>query len=126
VAFRFDHIHITAEDPRRSARWWAETFGADILPEVESTSILFVPVMLDGTKITLSTPRPSGTPGPPAPVPHYGLEHIGIRVEDVARTVQVLEEQGFEVYETKQTPQYRIAFVAGPDGICLELMEPLG
>ena len=59
MAYHFDHIHITSKDPRRSAKWWAETFGATILPEVEAAGMLFAPVSLDDVKITFSGPRPS-------------------------------------------------------------------
>ena len=126
MAYGIEHIHIIAEDPRRSARWWAETFGAEILPERKDGSMLFAPVLLGGVKINISTPRPDGDAGPPAPLPHYGLEHLGIRVDDIRRTLRVFEEQGLEIYERKRTPIYEIAFVAGPDGVCLELMQPLG
>ena len=34
--------------------------------------------------------------------------------------------QGLEVYERRESPLFNVAFVAGPDGICLELMEPRG
>ena len=128
MAYHFDHIHITAEDPRRSAEWWAETFGAMILPEVETGSMLFAPVSLDDVKITFSGPRPSATDalGEAAPIPHYGLEHLGLTVDNLEASLAVFRAQDLEVYERKQSPAYKIAFVAAPDGVCLELMEPLG
>jgi len=128
VAYHFDHIHITAKDPRHSAEWWAETLGATILPEVETSSMLFAPVSLDDVKITFSGPRPSahGVLAEPAPIPHYGLEHLGVTVEDLEASLAVFQAQGLEIYERKQSPAYRVAFVAAPDGVCLELMEPLG
>ena len=127
MAFHLDHIHITAKDPRRSARWWADMFGATILPEAEVRSILFAPVSLDGVTINISGPRPSDTgmtADPPA-IPYYGLEHLGIRVDELEATLARFREQGLEIYERRQNPTVRIAFVAAPDGVCLELMEPL-
>ena len=29
-AFKFDHVHIISENPRASAQWYVETFGATI------------------------------------------------------------------------------------------------
>jgi lactoylglutathione lyase len=129
MACRFDHIHIISRDPRRSARWWAETLGAEVLPETEIRGIFFAPVMLDGVKISLSAPRPSAAgrpeqPGAPAPVPHYGLEHLGIRVDDLDAAVARFEAQGLEIYERAESALFKVAFVAAPDGVCLELMEP--
>ena len=127
MAFHFDHIHITSQDPRRGARWWAETFGAALLPEVETGSMLFAPVSLDGVKITFSGPRPGSRvpPAGPAPIPHYGLEHLGVIVEDLEAVLAGFQAQGLRIYERKQSDRYKIAFVGTPDGVCLELMEPL-
>jgi len=124
----FDHMHITSRDPRRSARWWAEMFGAEALPEAEIRGIFFAPVMLDGVKISISGPRPDaaggpGAPGEPAAVPHFGLEHLGIRVDDLEAAVARFEAQGLEIYERAESARYKVAFVAAPDGVCLELME---
>ena len=127
----FDHIHITSRDPRRSARWWAEMFGAEVLPEAEIRGIFFAPVLLNGVKISISGPRPDAAgeprePGEPAPVPHYGLEHLGIRVADLGAAVARFEAQGLEIYEQAESALYKVAFVAAPDGLCLELMEANG
>jgi lactoylglutathione lyase len=124
----FDHIHITSRDPRRSARWWAEMFGAELVPEMEIRGIFFAPVLLDGVRISISGPRPTdegepGAPGDPAGLPHWGLEHLGIRVEDVEAAVARFEAQGLEIYERAESARYKVAFVAAPDGVCLELME---
>jgi catechol 2,3-dioxygenase-like lactoylglutathione lyase family enzyme len=124
----FDHIHITSRDPRRSARWWAEVFDAEVLPEVEIRGIFFAPVLLDGVRISISAPRPKegGEPGVPAPVPHYGLEHLGIRVDDLDAALARFGALGLEIYERAESALFKVAFVAGPDGVCLELMEPRG
>ncbi len=126
-----DHIHITSRDPRRSARWWVDMFGAEALPEAEIRGIFFAPVSLDGVKISISGPRPDeaggpGRPGEPAPVPHYGLEHLGVRVEDLGAAVARFEAQGLAVFERAESALFKVAFVAAPDGVCLELMEPKG
>ena len=128
MAGHFDHIHITSREPRRSARWWVEMFGAEALPEAEIRGIFFAPVMLDGVKISISGPRPTaagepGEPGESAPIPHYGLEHLGIRVADIEDAVARFEAQGLEIYERAESARYKVAFVAAPDGLCLELME---
>lgn len=127
MRYHFDHIHVTSPDPRRGARWWAATFGATVLPEVETGSMLFAPVSLDGVKITFSGPRPGNAQAPadPAPIPHYGLEHLGVTVEDLEAVLAEFRAQGLKIYERKQSDAYKIAFVDTPDGVCLELMEPL-
>ena len=129
AAGQFDHIHITARDPARSAAWWADMFGAEVLPETEIRGIFFAPVLLDGVKISISGPRPGeggapGSPGPSAAVPHWGLEHLGIRVADLEAAMIRFAEQGLAVYERAESAVFKVAFVEAPDGVCLELMEP--
>jgi catechol 2,3-dioxygenase-like lactoylglutathione lyase family enzyme len=125
VAYHLHHIHITAKDPHRSARWWADTFGAIILPEREMRSILFAPVSLDGVTINISGPRvpQGGLVAEDAPIPHYGLEHLGVSVDDLETTLALFQAQGCQIYERHESPAMKIAFVAGPDGICFELLE---
>jgi catechol 2,3-dioxygenase-like lactoylglutathione lyase family enzyme len=131
MAGHFDHIHITSRDSRRSARWWAGMFGAEVLPEAEIRGVFFAPVSLDGVKISISGPRPEAAggpvePGEPAAVPHYGLEHLGIKVDDVEAALARFRAQGLEVYERAELALFKVAFVAAPDGVCLKLMEAKG
>jgi len=120
----FHHVHIKARDPRESARWWAEMFGATILPEMEFGSMLFAPVELDGVRINITSPDPAeGTREAPE-IPHYGLEHFGLVTEDLDALLARFAEQGLEVYERRPgAGGYEIAFVSNPDGVCIELLQ---
>ena len=124
MTHRFHHAHIKSQDPRASARWWADMFGATVLPEVEFRSMLFAPVELNGVRINITSPPPDEVTGDPPPMPHYGLEHIGVLTDDLDRDLARIMEQGFEVFERRAgAGGYEIAFVAAPDGVCLELLQ---
>ena len=80
MAHGLHHIHIKSKDPHASARWWVETFGGTLLPEIEFGTMRFVPVELDGVRLNITNPAPGEEDAiaePPA-IPYYGLEHIGI------------------------------------------------
>ncbi len=122
------HVHIKAKDPSRSAAWWVDMFGAAELPGFELRGAPFAPVGLGGVTLNISRPflaDAARTAEPPA-VPHYGLEHVGIIVADLDATLARFEEQGLPIFERLETARFRIAFASGPDGLLLELMEPLG
>ncbi len=124
MTHRFHHAHIKSQDPRASARWWADMFGATVLPEVEFRSMLFAPVELNGVRINITSPPPDEVTDDPPPIPHYGLEHIGVLTDDLDRDLARIMEQGFEVFERRAgAGGYEIAFVAAPDGVCLELLQ---
>lgn len=124
MTHRFHHAHIKSQDPRTSARWWADMFGATVLPEMEFGSMLFVPVELDGVRINITSPSPEeGTHDPPL-IPYYGLEHIGLLTNDLDADLARFAEQGLEIYERRTgAGGYEIAFVEAPDGVCLELLQ---
>jgi catechol 2,3-dioxygenase-like lactoylglutathione lyase family enzyme len=128
MTHRFHHAHIKSKDPRSSARWWADMFGATILPEVEFGEMLFAPVELDGVRINITLPDPAEGTAEPPHVPFHGLEHLGLVTEDLDADLARFEAQGLEIYERRPgAGGYEIAFVATPDGVCLELLqEPRG
>lgn len=121
------HIHIKVEDPHRSAAWWAEVFGASMLPSFEIGTALFVPVELDGVRINLSRPGPGDAEatGPAPAVPHYGLEHLGITVADLDGILGRFERQGLPIHERRSIEGLEIAFASSPDGVLLELLQPV-
>lgn len=122
----FHHAHIKSTDPRASARWWADMFGATLLPEISFGEMLFAPVEFDGVRINITSPAPGegdridAAPG----IPHYGLEHLGVEVDDLDGLLGRFAEQGLAIYERRPgAGGYEIAFVEAPDGVCLELLE---
>ena len=124
MAHRFHHAHIKSPDPRASARWWADMFGATVLPELEFGSMLFVPVDLGGVQITISRPEPREETRATPALPYYGLEHLGLLTDDLDADLARFEEQGLEIYERRPgAGGLEIAFVATPDGVCLELLQ---
>jgi len=122
------HIHIKAKDPSGSAAWWADMFGAAELPAYELRGAPFAPVEVGGVTLSISGafPTDADRTAPPPTAPHYGLEHIGIIVADLDATLARFEEQGLPVHARREIAGFRIAFATDPDGLLLELMEPLG
>ena len=47
-------------------------------------------------------------------------------MDDLDAAVARFQAQGLEVYERAESALFKVAFVAAPDGVCLELMEPRG
>ena len=128
MAHQFDHGHIKSHDPRKTAQWWADMFGARLLPEFGSGSTLFAPIAIGGVKINISSPSAAEAEqmGQGSAALHYGLEHIGLVTDDLDADLSRLREQGLEIFETRETPAMRIAFVETPDKVRVELIQRLG
>jgi catechol 2,3-dioxygenase-like lactoylglutathione lyase family enzyme len=128
MAHQFHHGHIKSPDPRKTARWWADMFGARLLPEFGSGSTLFAPIEIGGVMINISSPSAAEAEqmGQGSAALHYGLEHLGLQTDDLDADLARLREQGLEVFETRETPEMRIAFVETPDKVRVELIQRLG
>jgi catechol 2,3-dioxygenase-like lactoylglutathione lyase family enzyme len=63
---------------------------------------------------------------PPA-VNAFGLRHIAFEVEDLAGIIDTLHQKGIKLVGEVQTYEnsWKVCYVRGPEGIILELAEPL-
>jgi catechol 2,3-dioxygenase-like lactoylglutathione lyase family enzyme len=125
MAHQFDHGHIKSRDPRKTAQWWADVFGAKLLPEHGSGSTLFAPIEIGGVKINISGVSAADAENMPAgdANAHFGLEHLGLVTDDLDADLARLKEQGLQIFEVRETPAMRIAFVETPEGVRVELMQ---
>jgi len=125
MAHQFEHGHIKSRDPRKTAQWWADVFGAKLLPEFGSGGTLFAPIEIDGIKVNISSPSPAEAEqmGEGNAALHYGLEHIGLLTDDLDADLARLRDQGLEIFEVRETPTMRIAFVETPESVRVELMQ---
>jgi hypothetical protein len=101
-------------------------FDAEVLPELEFRDMLFIPVVVGGIQITLTGHREAERElmGDPPPVPHFGLEHIGLVVDDLDAVLERFREQDLPVLERRPgAGGFEIAFVESPDEVCLELLQ---
>ena len=80
---------------------------------------------LGGQKVLIAPPHPHEPNVAAPPFPHYGLEHIGLTVDDLDAAVEELRAKGAEIAigQLTRNPGLRLAFVLGPDGIMIELVE---
>src|SRR5215208_210881 len=123
--YQFHHIHIFCSDLATSERWFAEQLGAEVAERRESRGVPSVLLNLGGATINLRPAREgeSLTDGPT--VPHFGADHFGLQVADVDAAIAELRKRGvtIDVEPYDFTPGSRIAYVRGPDGVRIELVQ---
>jgi lactoylglutathione lyase len=68
---------------------------------------------LGGQKVLVAPPHPHEPNVSAPPFPHYGLEHIGLTVDDVDAAVEELRAKGAEIAigPLTRNPGLRLAFV---------------
>ncbi len=127
MAHRFDHGHIKSKDPHKLARWWADMFGAKLLPETGSGEVLFCPVEIDGVKINISSPSAAEAAKMDEGIVtgNFGLEHFGLITDDLDADLAKLREQGLRIFDVRESPTMRMAFVETPENVRLEIIQHL-
>jgi catechol 2,3-dioxygenase-like lactoylglutathione lyase family enzyme len=121
--YRFDHLHLRSPDPEAAAATWVTAFGARITNRVDAAGKLRIILDLAGVPLFIEA-VPADTHAPPAP-PFLGLEHLGLTVEDLDAAIADLTAKGVKLLSgpSQPRPGVRIAFIAAPDGVRVELIE---
>ena len=128
--FTFDHLHLRCSDLQATASFLETMFGAQVTRSVYPPGTLYpgqlrVMVIVGGQKVLMAPKHPHDAMTPPPPFPYYGLEHFGFTVENLDATLAELKAKGATIAVgpvTRDAGTY-LAFVRGPDGIMVELVE---
>ena len=128
MAFRINHIHLKAPDPRKTAEWYVGAFNFKIVgDETRVFGDRFIRCMSeDGAlAVNISGARKNETLGPGDAAAHHGLEHFGFDSENLEVDIARLEKLGARLLEGPiQNPNGpRIAFLKAPDDVRVELVE---
>jgi catechol 2,3-dioxygenase-like lactoylglutathione lyase family enzyme len=128
---RLDHIHVYCSDPEASLDFYTNVFEAEVLGKAYGSDGGVRHFMrLGGISLVLA-PYPQGTV-PAVPTVYrdgiyehgYGIGHFGLHVENVDRAVETARQRGANILaEPKEFIGARFAYVGGPDGVIIELLE---
>ena len=130
MAYEFDHVHLKAVDPKAVADWYVRAFGFEILSDaVRPWGDRFIRCQTsDGALVNISGARTDEKMGDPDASAHYGLEHIGIKVEDMEAEIPRLTSMGAQLMEGPVDVANGpiIAFIKAPGGVRVELLQHRG
>ena len=118
--FNWDHVHIRTSDPEGTAKWFADTLGAEIV-----RTPVRLDVKLGSANIFLAPVTAGDGVNPPPSTPYQGLDHFGLSVKDIDDVAAHLKTKGVQFTKEPHTirPGVRICFIRGPQGISIELLE---
>ena len=128
--YRYDHVHLRSPDPDATARFFETMFGAELTRDIYPPGTLYpgqarIVMRLGGQTVLIAPTHPHDPTAAPPPFPHYGLEHIGLTVDDVDAACAELKAKGAEIAigPLTRSAGLRLAFVRGPEGIMVELVQ---
>ena len=124
-SYRYDHMHLRTRDVRKTAEYYRDVFDAKIVDSIQSDGRPRTDLDLNGLTIFIA-PVATDAATPPAPSePYIGLDHFGLRVDDMDEAVAELRRRGAKFTMEPRTirPGVRIAFIQAPDNVRIELLE---
>ena len=123
MRYACDHVHLRSRNSVAAAGFYVAMFSAREVRRVGDDPVQRVVLDLGG--LTVFIEQAPADAHPAAPTPCLGLEHLGLRVDDIDAAMADLTARGVPVRTpiTRRGPGLRVAFVEGPDGASIELLE---
>ena len=125
TSYSFHHVHLLSTDAVAAARFYETMFGATFTESKGANGLPRCHVDIGGQLILISTADDRAGEAATGPHGQMGLDHIGIRVDDMDEAAVELKQRGaeFSVEPREFRPGIRIAFLRAPDGVSVELVE---
>ncbi len=122
--FTYDHIHLRSPDPESTARYYETMLGAEVLRSTQQGNPR-IDLKLGGADIFIAPVAPDSGVNPPPVTPYQGLDHFGLSVSGIDSIAAELKAKGavFTKEPTTIRPGVRIAFLRGPEGVSIELLD---
>jgi catechol 2,3-dioxygenase-like lactoylglutathione lyase family enzyme len=123
--YTYDHIHLRTRDPKATIQYYHDMFDAELVEYTQSNGQPRVDLNLNGLTIFIAAVSPDAELPTAPSEPYIGLDHLGLRVDDLDEAAAELKRRGatFIVEPKTIRPGVRIAFVQGPDDVRIELLE---
>lgn len=134
-AFIFDHVHIIAKEPHKTAQWYVDLLGARIARDTMARGAPQIFVELGGMTILVRGKRPGEAPADTRPIrpfddfsshEEWGTDHFGFLYKgDLTAFVEELKGKGvtFPVPLKKGIDGSLLCYVQAPDNVSIELMQ---
>jgi catechol 2,3-dioxygenase-like lactoylglutathione lyase family enzyme len=116
MTFTVQHVHIKTHDPKQTAQFYIDNFGAKMKGEIQGRGFR---VDLHGVQLNIT-----GLIAVQNHEQHYGIEHMAVETDDYAGTLAQLRKNGVRILEELPVNNGRhVAFVECPDGAQMEVIE---
>ncbi len=114
----FHHIHLRSPKPLDTARWYAAAFDGGELTKFRGAA--HMPAVVFGDMMVVVQQSPSAV----ASTENRSVDHLGWNFDDFDAIVKKLKGQGVKfLVDPRPSGDHMIAFIEGPDGVKIELVE---
>ncbi len=116
MAFGIQHVHLKTREPKQTAQFYIDNFGATMKAEIPGRGFR---LDLHGLQLNITSIIASQNHEQ-----HYGIEHIAVDTDDYTGTLAKMKANGVRILE-EMAPNNgrRVCFLEAPDGAQMELIE---
>lgn len=116
MTFSIQHLHLKTRDPKTTAQFYIDNFGATVKKEIPGRAIQ---LDVHGLQINITTLIATQNHEQ-----HYGIEHLALETDDYTAVMDRLKKNGVRVLEELPPNNgQRLCFLECPDGAQVELIE---
>ena len=124
MSFSIEHISIQCRDIEKSVDYFERMFGAEVMLRRqldESRRIVYL--RIGDSMLELMEMGPASEPVDPRE--HYGIHHIGFKVDDFDSVYRDLQAKGADFIGEpfEPAPGIRLVFLREPNGDVIELAK---
>jgi len=125
MTYKPDHVHLRCADVESTANYYINMFGGTILNRTEVRGLPIIQVDVGGQKLFFSPKLADMDVEPLSGKPRWGVYQLAFTVSDMNAAVEELKAKGatFEGDPIVISPSLKIAFIKGPDGVQIELLQ---
>ena len=122
---RLEHIHIVTLDPMKLAAFYEKAFDAKVIRTgTLPNGGVSVSLDLGGTRLAIMVPdTPDKRDPADNPHKHFGLEHLGVRTDDVESVVKRAVAEGATIMRDAVPPGQKFVYLMTPENIMIEVSE---
>ena len=115
MAMEIGHVHIKTYDPKKTAQFYIDNFGATMKTEAPNGNIQLDlhGLQLNVTTISAAQDRKQ----------NLGIEHIAVQTDDYPGAIAKLRSTGAHIMLEQVSNGRHVAFIEAPDGAQMELIE---
>jgi len=121
--FKLHHVHLICRDLEGMIRFWTDTLGAELVLRRTFGTVAGATLDLAGIRFNMRLPK-EGEDLREGAAGGCGYDHVALEVTDMAEAGKRLTGDGYPFIAGPTDRGNRIsAFIRGPEGILIELME---
>ncbi len=125
-SYWYDHVHLISPDPVKTAEFYEKMFNARRVGVGDlGAGRVMVELDLNGSRVLIKTGNVRTGAASGSSDPAHGLEHFGIRTDNLEAAVADLKAKGVQFKEEIREiqPGVKISFLWAPENVLIELLE---